>query len=72
MLAATESWRCYFETSEGLVLATRESFETPEEAALWGGLVLRHPAEFELEDPDRELVPATLADASAGVTVEAA
>jgi hypothetical protein len=64
------SWRCYFETADGLVLTAAESFATAEEAASWGTLVLKNPDDFALEDPDDELVPATRAAVWAGVTVE--
>lgn len=65
-------WRCYFETPEGLVLTAAESFASAEEASRWGRMILLYPAEFELQGPDDELVPATLVDPEAGVTVEPA
>lgn len=64
-------WRCYFESSDGLVLNTADSFVSAEEALGWGQLILRYPDEFELEDPDGEVVPAIMADLGAGFTVEA-
>lgn len=66
----SEIWRCYFETADGLVLAAREQFADPEAAASWGAVILQNAAQFELEDPDGELVPATMVDAGAGLTVE--
>jgi len=64
-------WRCFFESPGGLVLSTADSFVSSEEALGWGQLVLRYPDEFELEDPDGEVVPATMASLEAGFTVEA-
>jgi len=51
-------------------LTVPDSFASPEEAASWGRTVLLYPAEFELQDPDDEIVPATMAAPDAGVTVE--
>lgn len=64
-------WKCFFETDKGLVLMTNDSFHSPEEASGWGQLIMRYPDEFELEAPDGEIVPATMADLNHGFTVEA-
>jgi hypothetical protein len=47
-----EEWRPYFETASGEILRSQESFDTPEEAAMWGRRILSSPRAFELEDPD--------------------
>jgi hypothetical protein len=63
-------WRCYFETTDGAVITSRESWETPHEAATIGRHMLEEPTAFEFTDPDDFPVDGSDIDVSAGFTVE--
>jgi hypothetical protein len=63
-------WRCYFNDGDGVVLRTLVSWDTPEEAAMWGQSWLRGDEELEVEDPRGEVLSASAIDAEAGLTVE--
>jgi hypothetical protein len=64
------TWRCYFETADGIVLCSHESFESEEAGALWARGLLEHPENFELEYLDGSSVPATLVELESGFSVE--
>jgi hypothetical protein len=63
-------YRCYFESWAGEILISPERFSDPQEAALYGSLVLTYPYDFILIDLDDEEVSASLVNADMGVTVE--
>jgi hypothetical protein len=63
------SYRPYFETADGLVLTTRESFPSEEAALLYAEELLDEADGADLLDPEGNVVPASLVDPGVGVEI---